>query len=292
MQAIFARVFFQILSLLPLPVAHKMGTAIGTIAYTLPNSLKSPLQKNVDLCFSDLTESERATLRKKSFIEMSKSLTEGGALFTWDSQRILNLVKQVSGEEHLRKAFEKGKGVILALPHLGCWEMMSVYCPQHYPFTALYRPLRLTGLDPFVKKARERFGSNLVPTNASGIRALYKALANNEMVAILPDQDPGKEGSVFAPFCGIQASTMTLVPRLIEKTGATLVYGYARRLPNGEGYHIQFLPETEDFSNLELQAAASLVNQGVERCVRQLPEQYLWAYKRFKTRPEGEPGIY
>ena len=266
--------------------------AIGTIAYALPNSLKYPLKKNIDLCFHDLPESRRDELRKKSFLEMSKSLTEGGALFTWDSERILNLVKEVSGEEHLQKGFEKGKGVILALPHLGCWEMMSVYCPQRYPFTALYRPLRLTGLDPFVKRARERFGSTLVPTNASGIRALYKALNNNEMVAILPDQDPGKEGSVFAPFYGIPASTMTLVPRLIEKTGAALVYGYAERLPDGKGFHIHFLPETENFNGLELHAAAALVNHGVERCVRQLPEQYLWAYKRFKTRPEGDPGIY
>ncbi len=292
MQAILARSFFRFLSLLPLSVAHRIGSVIGTIAFALPNSLKRPLKINIDLCFPDLPDLKRAELGKKSFIEMSKSFTEGGALFTWDSQRILNLVKQISGEEHLRKGFDQGNGVILALPHLGCWEMMSVYCPKHYPFTALYRPLRLEGLDPFIKKARERFGSTLVPTNASGIRSLYKALNNNQMVAILPDQDPGREGSVFAPFFGVTASTMTLVPRLIDKTGAALVYGYAERLPDGKGYHIHFLPEDSDFKNLDLKGAATLVNQGVERCVRQLPEQYLWAYKRFKTRPEGEERIY
>jgi KDO2-lipid IV(A) lauroyltransferase len=292
MQATLAEYFFRFLSLLPLSMAHKIGSAIGHIAYMLPNSLKHPLKINIDLCFPDLSAAERADLCKNSFIEMCKGLAEGGAMFTWDSQRLLNLVKQVSGEEHLKQGLDKGKGVILALPHLGCWEILSVYCPTHYPTTALYRPLRLSGLDPFIKQARERFGTTPVPTNATGIRSLYKALNKNEVVAILPDQDPGREGGVFAPFCGISASTMTLVPRLIDKTGATLVYGYAERLPNGTGYNIHFLPEPNDFKNLDLQEATKLLNQGVERCVQQSPEQYLWVYKRFKTRPEGEPSIY
>jgi len=292
MQARLIEYFFRFLALFSLPVIHKIGSVIGTIAYSLPNSLKRPLRTNIGLCFPDLSKQERDHLCKNSFIEMTKTLTESGALFTWDSQRLLKLVRLISGEEYLQQAFNKGKGVILALPHLGCWEMMSVYCPSHYPFTALYRPLRLTGLDPFVKNARERFGSNLVPTNASGIRSLYKALNSNEMVTILPDQDPGREGSLFVPFFGIPASTMTLVPRLIEKTGAALVYGYAERLADGQGYHIHFLPESRDLTRMSLKDATNTMNQGVERCVRQIPEQYQWAYKRFKTRPKGEPKIY
>ena len=292
MQAWLAKNFFRFLSLFSLRAAHRIGHVIGLITYALPNSLKRPLRINIDMCFPELSKKEREALCKTSFIEMTRTLAESGALFTWDSNDLLNLVCQISGEQHLKQAFDAGKGVILALPHLGCWEMMSVYCPSHYPFTALYRPLRLKGLDPFVKQARERFGSTLVPTNASGIRSLYKALNSNEMVAILPDQDPGREGNVFAPFFGIQASTMTLVPRLIEKTGAALIYGYAERLPDGRGYHIHFIPESRDIKHLNLQEAASAVNQGVEYCVRQLPQQYQWAYKRFKTRPQGEPRIY
>jgi len=292
MQARLVEYFFRFLSVFSLRTAHRIGWVMGVVAYRLSGSLRRPLKINIDLCFPGLSERERRQLSRESFIEMCKAITECGALFTWDKDRILSLIRQISGEEHLREAFNRGKGVILALPHLGCWEMMSVYCPAHYPFTALYRPLRLAGLDPFVKSARERFGSTLVPTNATGIRSLYKALNNNEMIAILPDQDPGLEGSVFAPFCGIPASTMTLVPRLMEKTGAALIYGYAERLPDGTGYHIHFLPETHDFSNLELPSSAGLVNQGVEKCVRQLPQQYQWAYKRFKTRPEGQPPVY
>ena len=265
---------------------------IGMTAYALPNSLKRPLKTNIDLCFPGLSEAERAALCKKSFLEMCRTLTESGALWTWDKEKLLSQVKEVSGEELLAPAFEKGKGVILAMPHLGSWEMMSLYCSLHYPTSSLYQPLRLDELNPFIKNARERFGATLAPTNASGIRSLYKALEQNQLVAILPDQDPGREGSVFAPFCGIQTSTMTLLPRLIHKTGATLLYGYAERLPGGKGYHIHFLPDANNYQDVDLQHAASQLNEGVESCVRNIPDQYQWAYKRFKTRPDGEPRLY
>lgn len=292
MQAKLAELLLRFFSLFSLSIAHKTGSVIGRIAYALPNSLKRPLKINIDLCFPDLSKQERESLARSSFVEMTKALTESGAMFTWDSQKLLHTIQQISGEEHLKQAFEKGKGVILAVPHLGCWELISVYCTKHYPFTALYRPLRLKGLDPFIKHARQRFGSTLVPTEASGIRALFKALNKNEIIAILPDQDPGREGSVFAGFFGVPASTMTLVPRLVEKTAAAVVYTYAERLPDGKGYHIHFVPESRNLGNMSLQEATEAMNQGVERCVRQIPAQYQWAYKRFKTRPEGEQRIY
>ena len=109
---------------------------------------------------------------------------------------------------------------------------------------------------------------------------------------MLPDQDPGREGSVFAPFYGIQASTMTLLPKLLLKTGASLIFGYAERLPRGNGYHIHFLPADNTLWTQDLIQTATQLNHSVETCVRQLPTQYQWAYKRFKTRPDGEPRIY
>lgn len=292
MQARFAEYFFRLLSLLPLSFAHKLGSIIGNVAYVMPNSLKHPLRTNVDLCFNEMSKHERATLCKQSFIEMSKGLAEIGVLFTIDNQQVNKLVLKVSGEEHLKVGFNKGKGIILAAPHLGSWELLSLYLTNYSPHTALYRPLRMKDLDPFFKQARERFGSTLVPTDASGVRALYKALSNNEIVMILPDQDPGKDGNVFAPFFSTTASTMTLLARLAKKTSATIVYAFAERLPHGKGYHIHFQPEHRDFQQLDLHEAAAAMNEGIESCIRQLPGQYLWAYKRFKTRPEGESPIY
>jgi len=292
MRAKIAEYIIRFVALFPLCVSHALGTLIGYIALILPNSLKHPLKINIDLCYPDVSPTKRTQLYRSSFIEMSRATLETGALWTWDQDKILKLVKTISGKELLESAFKKGKGVILALPHLGAWEIMGLYCSSHYPMTSLYRPLRLKKLNPFIKSARQRFGATLVPTNATGIRKLYKALERNELVAMLPDQDPGREGSVFAPFFGIQASTMTLLPKLLQKTGATLVFGYAERLPHGNGYHIHFLPADITQWDRNLIDTATQLNHGVENCVRQLPTQYQWAYKRFKTRPEGEPRLY
>jgi len=292
MQAKIVEYLIRLIALLPLPVAHALGTLLGKILYMLPNSLKHPLKVNIDLCFPDLSPQQRTRLYRDSFVEMTRAAFETGALWVWKNSKILSMVKQVSGEELLEAAFNKGTGVILALPHLGCWELMSYYCSFKYPFTALYRPMRVSQLDPFIKQARQRSGATLVPINATGIRQLYKALARNELVAILPDQDPGKEGGVFVPFCGIQVNTMTLLPKLLQKTGATLLYSYAERLAHGQGYHIHFLPVSDMVYDADVVQAATHLNRGIETCIRQLPAQYQWAYKRFKTRPPGEPRLY
>jgi KDO2-lipid IV(A) lauroyltransferase len=281
-----------LLASLPFRISYWLGTILGYLAYLIPNSLHKPARTNIDLCFPQWTEQERQRLFKLSFIELGRVAVESGALLVWNKQRTLNLVKKVSGEELLQTAFAKGKGVIIAAPHLGAWEMVGLYCSSKNPMTSLYRPLRMEQLNPFVRKARQRMGASLVPTDASGVRALYKAVAQNQMIGILPDQDPGDEGGVFAPFFGVAANTMTLLPRLAQKTGATVIFSYAERLPRGQGFHMHFLPAPETTHARDLQQAANALNSGVEDCVRQSPAQYQWSYKRFKTRPAGETGFY
>ncbi|WP_455206387.1 lysophospholipid acyltransferase family protein [Kaarinaea lacus] len=292
MQATFAKLAIQLLALLPFRFTYVLGTVLGYLAYLIPNSLHKPAKINIDICFPELTEQQRIRLYKQSFIELGRVAVETGALLVWNKHRTLKLVKKVTGEDLIHQAFNNGKGVIIAAPHLGAWEMIGLYCSSKNPMTSLYRPLRMEQLNPFVRKARQRMGATLVPTNASGVRALYKSLEQNQMIGILPDQDPGDEGGVFAPFFGIPANTMTLLPRLMQKTGAAVVFAYAERLPWGQGFHIHFLPALIASQKNDLNEAATLLNKGVENCVRQTPEQYQWSYKRFKTRPDGESSLY
>lgn len=292
MQATLAKLVIHILALLPLRISYLLGTLLGYLAYLIPNSLQKPAKTNIELCFPELTAKQRARIYKDSFIELGRVATETGALLLWNNDRTLRLVKKVSGLELFEEAFAREKGVIIAAPHHGAWEMIGLYCSAKFPITSLYRPLRMRKLDPIVKRARERCGATLVPTNASGVRALYKALENNQLAGILPDQDPGNEGSVFAPFFNIPASTMTLLPRLAGKSDATVIFGYAERLAKGAGYHIHFLPAPGPIQGKDFVAAATHLNKGVENCIRQSPAQYQWSYKRFKTRPEGESGFY
>jgi len=136
--------------------------------------------------------------------------------------------------------------------------------------------------------ARSRFGARLVPANAQGVRALLKALRRGELVAILPDQEPRFGQGVFAPFFGQPAYTLSLVGKLLRKTGAKAVMGYMERLPDHAGYRIHYLPAPEGVADADPIKAATALNQGVEQCARALPAQYQWSYRRFRRQPDQD----
>ncbi|HHL45614.1 MAG TPA: lipid A biosynthesis acyltransferase [Gammaproteobacteria bacterium] len=292
LRAFFARKTLQLFALLPLPANHLVGALFGWLAWKLPTRAKRITLRNLERCYPELRFRERNRMVQNSLIETGKTATEMGPLWLWPEQRIQRLICQVSGEQHLHDALHRRKGVILAIPHLGAWEMVGLYCSLNHSITALYRPPRLEGMDAMVRQGRERFGATLVPTDAGGVRALYKTLGRGEIVCILPDQVPSAGQGVFAPFFAISANTMTLLSRLGQKFGSEVIFCYAERLPRGRGFHIHFSPAPEQIHDADPLRSATALNQGVEQCVRALPEQYQWSYKRFRSRPPGESGFY
>ena len=292
MRARSIRWLLHLLGALPLPLAHAAGVLIGWGLILIPNQLRRVSRVNVPLCFPELDYARQRRLIQSSLIEAGKTMAETGALWLWPGERTLNLVKHVSGETHLREALAGGKGALLAVPHLGAWEMIGLYCSARYPMTSLYRPPRMAELDALVRHGRERLGAKLVPVDAGGVRALYQALAKGELVGMLPDQEPGAGNGVFAPLFDVQANTMVLLSRLAMKTQARVIFGYAERLPRGRGYHLHFIPAPADINQGPLNDSVRAMNAMVETLIRQRPAQYQWGYKRFRTRPEGAEKIY
>ncbi len=277
---------------LPLPLAHRIGSMLGWLLWRFPNRLRWIAARNLSLCFPESDSVERERLLRRNLVETGKLFLELGPLWLWPGARVLDLVRApVVGEEALSAAVRQQRGAILITPHLGAWEMAGLYYSSRYPLNILYRPSRL-GLDELSRRGRGRLGGKVVATDSSGIRTLVAALRKGEALGILPDQDPGDEGGVFAPFFGIAASTMTLVSRLALKTGAPVFLTWAERLPRGRGFlvHLRELPEVAGAASLGESVAA--LNQGVEAAIRTLPAQYLWTYKRFKTRPPDAPKLY
>jgi len=197
---------------------------------------------------------------------------------------------QWDGAERFEAALDAGKGVILALPHLGCWEMIGQslaerYGPTRGPLVALYRPARKAWLAPLVASSRDRPGLKAVPTSVAGVRSLIRVLRGGGYTAILPDQVPPLGQGAWAPFFGRPAYTMTLLPRLAQQSGATVLLCWCERVGIGKGYVMHFepmdAPELHDAS-ASPEAAATAVNAGMERLIRQAPGQYLWSYARYK----------
>ncbi|MCW8839580.1 MAG: lysophospholipid acyltransferase family protein [Gammaproteobacteria bacterium] len=286
------RLLVRLLALLPLPLLHGTGSVLGSLAALFPNRNRRITLRNLALCFPELSEQQRARWLVLSLRETAKAATETALMWRIGPQRLKRLVRGVEGEPLLREAITRGKGVIIASPHLGSWELIGQYLQLQHPLTSMYKPAKNVALDRVMHEGRSHLGMQLAPTDTGGIRILLAALRRGELIGILPDQNPRSGAGVFAPFFGITTDTMTLLPKLAARSGAPVLVAYAERLGWGRGYRIHFLPVDGSVHDRDETVAAAALNRAIETAVRQTPTQYAWSYKRFRRRPEGEPSLY
>ena len=278
-------------ALLPFRLCHALGQVMGNILYLLPNDARRVARINLALCFPELSAAAQRRLERRCLVQLMCGAFELGALWLWPGERFLRLVREVDGLEALDAAIAEGHGAIMLTPHLGAFEVTGLYCAHYYPGTSLYRPSRI-GLDEEMCRWRSRLGHRLVPTNRQGVLAVRRALERGEVVGMLPDQDPPRGGGVFVPFFGVNCYTITLASRLAISTGAAVLVVVAERLPAGRGYRVICRRATDVIRQEPLEASVAAMNQEIEAAIRALPEQYLWSYKRFKTKAPGGRRYY
>ncbi|MEE8523408.1 MAG: lysophospholipid acyltransferase family protein [Thermoanaerobaculia bacterium] len=276
--------------LLPLAPARACGSLLGRLCAALPLEPRKVADLNLKLSFPEMPAAERRRLARRSLEEAGKSLMEVACLWQWPLQRIESLPETVEGEELLQRSLANGRGTVLLAPHFGNWEFLNHFLARRFPLVYLYRPPRIAELDELVCRARGRTGATAVPASPAGLRPLLRTLRSELPILILPDQEPLKEHGVHAPFFGVPALTMTLVSRLLRRTGADALYVFAERRPGG--FHVRFREALPGLDDSDPVVAATALNRGVEDCVRLCREQYLWSYKRFLTAPPGEPTPY
>ena len=279
----------RLLSWIPLKVLYRLADGIGYLASLMPTDTRRITLINLRLVFPTMTESATRELALQSIRQTIKGFLELGHIWHNSLDRVQAMIKDVYGLELVKQARESGRGIIFAAPHLGNWEMLGVYIGQIGPMTTLYKPPKIKGLERLIVASRSRPGAELVPTDRHGVIRLSKTLQQGGMTGILPDQQPNKDGGVFAPFFGIQALTMTLLPKLAVKTDATVIFAYAQRRPDGDGFDIVFTPADSDIYHADPVISATAMNKSVERCVLAAPSQYQWEYKRFRSRPDDDP---
>ncbi len=276
---------------LPLAWLHAIGRLLGLCYWLLPNRERRATRINLALCFPELSERQREAVCRRTLQQIGCSLMELPAVWFRPMSEVKGLVREIRGEEQLKRA--PGQGLILLLPHLGCWEIVGLMQTPGEAVTSLYRPPRKRRLEALIKQARERSGSTLVPTDNQGVRRIYQCLQQGGVTCILPDQQPhSSRAAVFAPFFGQPALTMLLINRLAKKTGAKIVFACAERLPRGAGFDIHYRPAPADIGADDPRQAATALNQGLEAVIRECPEQYQWSYKRFRSQPGDAPSPY
>lgn len=285
------RGFLRAASRLPLPVAHALGAVIGTVAALVPSRARHVTRVNLRVCFPHASRPWRLRMLFAAFRELGKQLLETGIIWFADEARLRRLVVNPDALDTLAAHWPEGRGLLLAAPHLGNWELASLFINQRFRVHNLYRPPRDPELEPLLLEARERTGARSLPATPAGIRQLYKLLRQGRLVGILPDQTP-RDSGVHAPFFGVPARTMGLLSQMARKTGAPVLFTFMERLPRGRGFRLHVLPAPAGIDADDPVEAATAVNAGVEACVRRAPAQYQWTYRRFRPAPPGRDHPY
>ena len=266
------KTLFRVLALLPLPVLHAVGAALGWLSFLASGTYRRRFLENARQAGYAPAQVRPAVAEAGKLVFEAPRLWFGRPpAIEWD------------GADLIEAARAAGRGIVFLTPHLGCFEATAQgYAARFGRITVLYRPARKRWLRELVDTARGRANLDTVPTTLAGVKQMLKALKAGEAVGLLPDQVPPDPLGVWAPFFGRPAYTMTLSARLAQQTGATVLLAWGERLPLGRGYRIHLRAWPGDLAR-EPQAAAAQVNAQMERLVRECPRQYLWGYARYKV---------
>lgn len=278
----------RMLGLLPFISVQKLGSFFGRFFIKRNNRTVNAIDMNLKLCLPEKTDAQRLDIRNARLEHMGQTALEMSHVWTKSKDQVLALLKpEDDNNAEFKAAVNSDDGVLVLAPHMGHWEMMNYYLAQFRPLTAMYRPVKnAEKLDAFIRDARERAGSELVPTDRKGVMKLMKALKGRGLVGILPDQVPQDGGGVYVPFYGQQAYSMTLTSQLVNKTGAKAFIGAAFRVKGG--YEVIMNPVDEGFYSDDIEESVAAMNRSIEQLAEHSLEQYQWEYKRFKKQPDGQ----
>ncbi len=294
MRTFLASLFLRLFGALSLGRVRALGRLAGWLLYRVDNRELRNARTNIRLCFPELSAQEQEELVRSLLIQNAMTIMEVPGIWRRSASVWRSRIDVGENEKEPRRLLSRGKGLIVAVPHLGNWEVGSYFFSTVGPTTALYRPPREKALEGVIVQGRTSCGIQLLPTTARGIKGLYNALYRGEIVAILPDQQPKHEGpsAVFAPFFGVPTLTMTLVNRLARKIGSPVLFAAFFRDEAHDGFRLECFEAGEDIAHQDPVVAATELNRCVEACVRRQPDQYQWTYKRFHMQPGAAPSPY
>jgi KDO2-lipid IV(A) lauroyltransferase len=276
---------------LPYRVLLVFGRWLGALMYHTAGSRPAIAARNLELCFPDRSEAERARLLKENFASTGIAFFEMAMSWWWPKKRLARLA-HIEGLEHLRQAQQEGQGVILMALHFTTLEIGAALLGQVHTIDGMYREHKNPLFDYIQRRGRERHNRDATAIEREDIRAMLKVLRAGRAIWYAPDQDYGRKQSIFVPLFGIPAATVTATTKFARLGKARVVPFTQERLADGSGYRLVIHPPLADFPGESEEADCLRINRWIEQAVSQCPEQYLWAHRRFKTRPAGEPRLY
>lgn len=280
-----------VLHFLPLPLLAAIGRGLGVALHRLARKRRHIVQVNLALCFPALSAAQRAALARAHFQVLGRSMLERSLLWWSRRERLARLIR-VDGEEKIHALRAAGRPVMLLAPHFVGLDAGGAAITARFDIVSIFAEQSNGVFDRLLYRGRSRFGDQLLLSRQEGARASVKAMKAGRPFYYLPDMDFRSRDSIFVPFFGVQAATITGLSRLSRLAGAAVVPCVTRMLPGGQGYRVEIGDPWPDFPTDDVEADTRRMNEWIEGVVRTMPEQYYWVHRRFKTRPPGEARPY
>ena len=274
---------------LPLPVLGRLGKWLGTLLFYLMKRRRDITLTNLRLCLPDKSESERKAIALQHFQAYARSVLERGVLWWAPEERLKKLIKI---EPRLPlKEFAAGPVIILC-PHFVCLDVAGAAIAMEASASSMYVRQKNRVFDDVLRRGRARFRPVKLFTRQDGIKPILRALRDGLPFFMLPDMDFGLKDAEFVSFFGVPAATLTAPARIAAATGATIIPVISTFLPDYSGWKVTFYPAWENFPGADIAAATRRMNAFIEERILEAPAEYFWTHRRFKTRPQGEAGVY
>jgi len=301
-------VLWRLLSMLPLPVLYCLGVTLGEILYFSLSSRRRVTARNIDLCFPELSATERKTIVRKCFRRAAQSLFDTGVAAWSTSARFKRLVS-VDGIQQLDALIEQQKNVILLAPHFVCVGACALYLAQRYPVFAIYKPpsnplfaaayRRATAADAsghrfldWLMAPKHTLGNLGLIEHRGPMKPMIRRLREGDMLYYPSDQSLGNRQTVIAPFFGIDTPSISAASRLTRLSGAVIVPCALLQKSFGQGYELHIGNVIEFAGEIDEIAETTQLNRCIEELVRRHPDQYFWLHRRFKSSVTSQKSVY
>jgi len=283
-----------VLHWLPLPILGRIGEALGELLFLVMRDRRRITLTNLSLCLPELSAAERHSMARAHFRAYARSVLERGILW-WASPARLQRLIEIDPAVPTQSSIEKP--TIFLCPHFVCLELAGIAITMRGPLCSIYTQQRSRVFDEALRRGRARFATQeeadqFLISRHSGIKPIIRAMRNGRPFLMLPDMDFGARESIFVPFFGAPAATLTAPARLAAATDGKVIPVTTRFRPDYRGWRVSFHPAWQDFPGDDIEAATLRMNAFIEQQVRQAPAEYFWSHKRFKTRPAGLPSVY
>lgn len=280
--------FMRILARFPLAWVRALGWLMGHILYWVILPRRRVVLTNLRLCFAHWPELKYRHVARQHFIHFAQAWLDRGWLWHGAEAHLRERLT-ITGE---RDAFKGDQALVIFAPHFvgldAGWTALTAQIDRH--FATIYSHQSNVLVDQWVLEGRKRFGATSLFDRADGPKPVVSALRAGNLLYLLPDMNYGLQESVFVPFYGVPAATVTSLTRL-AKLGRARVVPVITRMTRA-GYEVQVLPAWDDVPGPDVTADTALMNQRLQGYIDTMPAQYFWVHKRFKDRPEGQPPVY